>query len=486
MAIDIVAIRKALGEVVDKWQTSTDNVNPQDIFFPSRHLRALDLRHILVVGMRGSGKSFWTKVLHDPGLRDVVTMAHPKLQYERITEVCPLRWDDRTSDDLPDASRIDIALNNGIEARAIWLTLFLHVLRKKLQKAQIPLEMPEGENWSVKFEWTKSNPEFAMKTLWELDRQVVKDEQVVMVLIDALDRVTTSLDVSHRCVRGLFELLLEFIRSKGLRFKAFVREDMVRDELFNFPDASKLSNDAVWLEWSREELYALVWKKLANQSSDFRDITKGVLKSDWTNNAGVWNHQALEMPGEDMMEAVLKLFSNTYMGKSAKKGRTYSYWFNHLSDGLGRVSPRTFETSFKSALESNFDSNATNVLMPSDIHEGVRAASNHRVAELQDDYQWISLAMKAFKSRAVPVTWETIRSTWSSESIKKKIETESAAQHFFIPWSRTAEDRAVLLRLRDVLETIGVIKLRNDGVKVDIPDIYRVGFGVGKRGGIRQ
>lgn len=486
MHIDIGATRQELADIAQQWSSSPDTVRPSDIFFPSRHIRALELGHMLVVGMRGAGKSFWSRVLCTEDLRQTLVNDHPKLGYNSIRNVYPLRWDLRAQDQLPEDTSINSALEAGLQARTLWLTIFLNALRAEFVNANIQIEMPTGYDWATKFAWVQSNPELAMSVLWDLNRRIESEGKSILILTDALDRMTANLNVSHQCVRGLFQLLLELLRTKGLRFKAFVREDMMRAELFNFPDASKLKNDAVTLDWSAEELYALVWKKLGQESQLFRTHTSSSLVSPWQQQDGIWINASLASPIQERMEQVLNVFAKEFMGNSVKKGRTYSWWFKHLSDSHERVSPRTFETSFKQALDRPIATGATHVFMPFDIHDGVRAASVDRVAELGDGYQWISLAMATFQDRAVPVSWDTIRNSWSAKNVKKEIETKCAQDKIFVPWSEDDNvGRPVFDRLRDVLETIGVIKLRDQGKKVDIPDIYRVGFGVGKKGGIR-
>jgi hypothetical protein len=490
MATDIRAIRDELAAITSRWSSTPDQVRPRDIFFPSRHLRALALDRMLVVGMRGAGKSFWSHVLCTPALRQAIASAYPKLGYDRIHAVCALRWDKRSDDGLPHATSVNQALQAGTPPSLVWLTVFLNALRVQFAEASINLAMPSlTSDWATKFNWIQLNPELAMRTLMDLDRYLEAKTQSVLVLTDALDLVTGDLNVSHKCVQGLFELLRDLLRTKGLRFKAFIREDMLRTELFSFPDASKLKNEAVTLDWSREELYALVWKKLGQESQSFRSLTEKALNSPWREEAATWINRDLEQPTEAAMERVLLVFAKEYMGNSVKRGWTYSWWFKHLSDSHERVSPRTFESSFSSALGCSPEAAALHVLTPSDIHEGVRAASIGRVGELGDDYRWMPLVMKTFETRAVPVGWDTVFNSWSGNKVKRAIEELCARDQIFVPWSGDdQEGRPIFLRLRKVLQTIGVIELRNEGSrneKVDIPDIYRVGFNVGKKGGLR-
>jgi hypothetical protein len=60
---------------------------------------------------------------------------------------------------------------------------------------------------------------------------------------------------------------------KGLRLKVFLREDMTNmPSVLSFPDASKLINEAVHLKWTREDIYALHWHKLAQGSRRLQSL----------------------------------------------------------------------------------------------------------------------------------------------------------------------------------------------------------------------
>ena len=159
-----------------------------------------------------------------------------------------------------------------------------------------------------------------------------------------------------------------------------------------------------------------------------------------------------------------------------------------MADSKNRVSPRTFQHSFKTAIsnepEVGFFEQRTHILMPVDIQRGVQSASQDRVSELREDYHWIETALDAFRAQVVPVEWKKIEQIWSDNQVQNKIADACKKFKVFIPWEDSQIDVNISQRLRRVLEEIGVIEVRSDGTKIDIPDIYRVGYGIGKKGGV--
>ena len=485
----ILKLRKEFSEIAMQWKADAPATSLKDIFYPSTHLRALQLDRLIVIGMRGAGKSFWSSVLANSDLRQATAKKYPHLRYETIEAVRTLRWDDqRENDDLPEPETISNALNEGISPRLMWLALVLNVLRPDFAQNSISMDMPSG-NWKSRFQWCTQDPERAFASLRLLNQLLEGKNKRVLVLTDGLDRMAPELRQSNDCLRGLFQFLLDQRKAKGLSFKAFVREDMTMREVANFPDASKLINEAIKLDWTREDLYALIWKKLGQHSLEFRKLVKTITNQSWEGgNQSAWMHKELEDPKETGMQAILRMLTTMYLGSNKKRGITYSWWFKHLADSKNRVSPRTFQHSFTTAIcnkpEVGFFEQRTHVLMPADIQRGVQSASQDRVAELREGYHWIETALDAFRAQVVPVEWKKIEEIWSANQVQNKIADACKKFEVFIPWEDSQTGVNVSQRLRRVLEEIGVIEVRSDGTKIDIPDIYRVGYGIGKKGGV--
>jgi len=292
-------------------------------------------------------------------------------------------------------------------------------------------------------------------------------------------------------LRGLLQLLLDARQLKGLRFKVFLREDMTNNpNVLSFPDASKLINEAVHLKWTREDIYALHWHKLAQSNSTFQSLLSTTFGPPQPQpSIGYWHDVLLQSPPDPgKLTQLLKLLAPPYMGSSPTKGHVYTWWYKHLADGKDRVSPRTFAASLKEALQASQKPNAASVLVPAGIQNGVRAASDARVEELKEDYFWVGTALAAFNDRSTPISVKEIYEVWNigldGTPTPRLISEQCSAKNVFVPWDEGDRLTSSSQKLRDTLVELGILILRDEDTRLDMPDIYRLGYRIRKRGGV--
>jgi len=85
MAIDFAAIRSALAALPSDHDAVGDHSPTVDeIFTPDQHANALDPNTPVVVGARGTGKSFWAGVLGKDDTRAVTASAYPNLHLDQL------------------------------------------------------------------------------------------------------------------------------------------------------------------------------------------------------------------------------------------------------------------------------------------------------------------------------------------------------------------------------------------------------------------
>ena len=108
------------------------------------------------------------------------------------------------------------------------------------------------------------------------------------------------------------------------------------------------------------------------------------------------------------------------------------------------------------------------------IIHGVQWASKTRIREMQEDHPWIDQAMSALYGLRVPVSFVEIEWRWLARRVVECLSTDAGPP-------RHVADRPDGIR-RD-LETLGVFQRLRDG-RVNIPNVYRVGYGLGRRGGV--
>jgi hypothetical protein len=491
---EAAALRVELLGVTQNWQSEDKPTQPTDIFFPTAHVRALALDRPLVIGMRGAGKSFWSEVLTSTVLRPA--MSRFVKGYDKLRFVGSIRWDvdgGEFSTRLPSRAHLE-NLQEALEPRVLWLALVLNELRALCKERGVAVDMPDPAmegGWTDVLRWAGRNPDALRRSLEQINLVLSQSGEVALVVFDALDRMQGQLAQSVDYLRGLLQLLLDARQLKGLRFKVFLREDMTNmPSVLSFPDASKLINEAVQLKWTREDIYALHWHKLAQGSKRFQKLLSDTFGPPQQQlSEGFW-HEVLVQSSPDTakLTELLKLLAPPYMGSSPNKGHVYTWWYKHLADGKDRVSPRTFAASLKEALLASQKPTSVSVLMPAGIQHGVRAASDARVEELKEDYFWVGTALAAFNERLTPISVKEIYGVWSQgidgTPTPRLISEQCSAKNVFVPWDEEDRLTSNSQKLRDTLVELGILILRDEGTRLDMPDIYRLGYRIRKRGGV--
>jgi hypothetical protein len=467
-----------------------------DVFVPAGHYKALHPQTMLVEGMRGAGKSFWTKVLSDRALRQNLAASTTEdwlqSELEKLTDCKAILWDATHGADhqsRPDPVTVNRWLSDPtFEPKIFWALIVL--LQFPIDPRLGLPEMDPFDPWRSRMTWAQENPARISTALQLLDQSLVANGEVTLVAIDGLDRVSTRFADTQKLMRGLFQLLLDFRYAKGLRFKVFVREDILTHAAATVSDASKLMNEKVTLDWSQQDLFGLAFHYLAQKSLAFRTRHKSATGSSWKRVHDRWENAMLL--DASLQEKFWIWLASPYMGNTPTKGHTYSWIGKHLGDGKGRISPRTFLAAIKESLAESVKShpNHFHILHHDAIRQGVRVASENRVQELDNEYIWVRSAIQAIKvaGKTVPMDWATLRMLWRTgkPGVVSQIEDKHSERNALIPWDETAGTDDKIVALRDTMENIGVLQIRlRSGVdRVDLPDIYRLAYKIGRAGGI--
>lgn len=167
-----------------------------------------------------------------------------------------------------------------------------------------------------------------------------------------------------------------------------------------------------------------------------------------------------------------------------KRGKPYTWLVNHLQDGLDQVSPRSFFAAVRQAADETPAEHPL-PLSYNAIHAGVTAASKIRVQEIStEDYPWVDLVMAPLKGNlTVPCLESDIRQLWRTdktlEELTKRLSRSS--NEVKLPPQHLSEGFDGVL---EELESLGLIK-RLAERRVQMPDVYRIAFGLGRRGGVK-
>lgn len=450
---------------------------------PAAHAKALSLASTVVVGMRGTGKSYWTAVLNDPQLRPYVatTGRLPDLMKADVAVGFAL---DPSSSDFPSEGEFSSLIKEGVDPSDIWQTIVLsHALK------HLGLSGFEDESWSEAVEWFIENREEARSLLAKCDREIANSGRYLLIVFDALDRIGKNWQEVRLTLRALLEFALQCRSRRAIRLKVFLRPDMEEDEeIWNFVDSSKLRANRVELTWRPADLFSLVLMYLANEADvgeGFRLEVSRRTKLAWLSEGGIHLLPKGLTSGEQPARSVVEAVTGEWVGTSAKRGYVYTWVPTHLADARGRLSPRSFLLAFRAAAEwtDQHEAEHDRALHFKGIQQGVATASEIRVSEISEDYPWVKPLLEAARGLTVPCFPSDLTAHWKPKSMAQF----RAAIDEKLPPRRFGTDPirggSMDVLIEDLVEL--AIMYRTEDERLNMPDIFRVGFGIRRMGGVR-
>jgi hypothetical protein len=291
----------------------------------------------------------------------------------------------------------------------------------------------------------------------------------------------------HQLAKGLLQVALDLRSTRTIRCKVFARPDLLQDaNVTGFADYSKLLANKASLAWQRADLYALLYQCLGNAAVSRQPFVAWATQGNAGRGeslGGDWAVPPLLRKDEARQEALFERIAGKAMGSSVKRGKPYTWLVNHLQDGLNQVSPRSFLAALGKAAAETADDHA----LPLDyrgIQRGVQEASQIRVQEITEDYPWVATVMAPLRGNlTVPCPISDTDQIWKSgQTLNKLMEllrrSKGAAK---LPPQHI--DQGTLGLITD-LEDLGMVQ-RMDGQRIQMPDVFRVAFGLGRRGGVK-
>ena len=237
-----------------------------DVFTPEDHQGALDPDRVLVVGDRGTGKSFWSSVLINQEIRDIVAEQYPSIGLKSVDgrlgfSNAPLAADH------PAPSEIATIMAAGHSAEDLWRGVLLRL--SPVPPAAIP---DSTAGWQPVIDWIAADPARRNSDFRTLDQILTNAGKRYVLVFDALDVIADRWATIRIQMEGLIKLALAVRALQSIRIKIFIRPDMADDRrVWEVGDASKLRHREVNLTWRRRDLYGLLWTLLANPSGDAQD-----------------------------------------------------------------------------------------------------------------------------------------------------------------------------------------------------------------------
>jgi len=474
-------VRQALIETLPAAasQFGDNPIDPRFLYVPQAHTRALDPNNMVVVGMRGAGKTLWWQCLKSPEHRRILAQSLKDLHLDELVLVDAGFGEGLEPERRPDANILQDLVESGFAPRDIWWVVVLSLV------AGFPADVAEG-TWKARCRWMVGHREETSRRIAEADGILSRERHKHLVLFDALDTTASTRPVRQALLSGLLQVMLECRATRAIRIKVFVRPDMLDAASLAFPDSSKVIQEKVDLSWPSTDLFGLLWQYLGNNDrvgEAFRrtcqDLCLGLpLWPPWSLLEGSFR---MSLVGEDIQQQMFKEIAGKWMGKDARRGFPYTWLPGHLSDAYGKVSPRSFLASLRAAA---LDSEQRYPAWPVALHyesikRGVQEASRIRRREVTEDQIWVDLLMSPLEGMNLPLDREVLFSVWTERKVLQILQAEADAGHQ-VPLHLSQGAWGLL----DDLNALGICE-RTSGDRVNMPDVFRVAWGIGRKGGVK-
>lgn len=452
-----------------------------NVYFPQSHLKALHPDVAVVTGMRGAGKTFWWAALQDEAIREQIGKRNERTEISGQTALHTGFGSRAAIEQYPSKDVFSDLLNQGAEARMVWRTV------QAWQLAPQEHALRRQQNWSGRVKHAQDNPEPIDRMFAERDHELESAGRHFVVVYDALDRSADDWRTMYALIRGLLQTALDMRGYRRIRVKMFLRTDQFDPAAIgDFPDASKVLSSTADLRWPRHELYGLLWHLLLNgeHAVEVRALIQKV-QSDLLLAAD--GDGPCQLPSglvfdEKLQRRLFHAVAGEWMGRGPRRGFPYTWIPNHLGDTEGNVSPRSFIAALKVAAQDTRERYPQHeyALHYDSIKRGVQKASEIRVAELREDYPWVDRLLHDLEGLAVPCPFQEVEVRWRHKETLTRLRADMEQREVKLPPSRIDEGPG---GVRENLESLNVFQRMHDG-RVNIPDVMRVGYGLGRRGGV--
>ncbi len=450
---------------------------PKAVHLPRSHLKAMDLNVSLVTGARGAGKTFWWGALQRSGVRRLIDLSSVRSAPKEDTRVVT-GFGARSSDDYPGTGELSRLMREH-EPRVVWRTVAARHVADEAHRLR------RMESWKERVAWVDAEPGAVDRLFHERDVECDRENRHFLILFDALDSSAYDWKEMYLAIRGLLQIAVEMRSSRRLRVKMFLRPDQLdKNRIGDFPDASKALSSRIELGWPPHELYGLLWHCLAN--GDHGELFRTFFGGCWE-SVGSDTDESFPVPrelvDEDKQRDTFHELSCPFMGRNHRRGFPYTWIPNHLGDSEARVSPRPFLRALRKAAEDTEERFPDHryPLHYDSIKSGVQEASTIRVDEIREDHPWIHQALEPLKGMSVPSAFDEIRKRWRDEGVLDTLEKKIEKGEIKLPPQRMEDGPR---GIREDLEAAGVFQRLLDD-RVNIPDIFRVGYGIGRKGGVK-
>jgi hypothetical protein len=183
------------------------------VFTPDAHQGALDPNRSVVVGDRGTGKSFWTSVLINDKIRNLVARSYPRLGLERVESHLGFS-EAQMAADHPGPAAIAEIMASRYSAEDLWRAVLLRF-------APLPVKglPPKSTSWKDMVDWIVADPGRRNAEFRDLDQNLIQQRKTYVLVFDSLDVMANDWNGIRKQMEGLILLALAVRALQANRLK---------------------------------------------------------------------------------------------------------------------------------------------------------------------------------------------------------------------------------------------------------------------------
>lgn len=457
-----------------------DLPTPARVFMPASQRRALRLHTLLVTGARGVGKTFLTRALEQESVRSMLKEELPELASVRVIIG---HTDKEKPGSYPDPEQFSSLLTR-YDALDIWRAVWWRALAAQPEAALLCPFV--SRSWEEDVAAVAQAPEAADRFFAEANRALAAAGTRLLVLFDALDRAAETWEERDTLTAALLRTIVQFSGCSHITGKIFLREDHCSRLSFSFPGASRLLSTQVRLSWTRAELHGLFWQCLCNAVNGagevLRDVFAQRLPGALVQKDGCWLFDRTVELDDDRLRRAFHALTGPSMGKHNRRGVPYIWTVGHLADTRQQTTPRSFLAALRHACVDAREQHpdAEFAIPPESIAAGVRVAMKNRVKEMQKDLPWAEDLLRCLDGVMLPCSFTEVQTLWHGrfpqgpEELVIRYPGQTPPDFASQRWQD----------VRELLERQGFCMTLHDG-HFNMPDIYRIPFRLGRRGGVK-
>lgn len=453
------------------------DVSPENIariFLPlPEYRRVLDDRVVLVLGDRGVGKSALFHFLQSAARAEIEPSGQPHEWIVGFSE---------SGLEHPAPLTLEQLVTERVSAEHAARSFWLGHLAGRIASAvgtEIQSPPPVASWMSAPTDPKKWTDAFADPTdvlLWldRVERELTAKQRILVVTYDHLDRIgVRNREARRRLLPPLLALWLSLSnRYRAIRAKIFLREDLFHESVPQTSDVSKLQARAETIRWTTSALYRLLLRHMAESGDALRNwLQSGGKRIPLRDDPRLGWLPPDDFPekGPVSQQAFMEHLLGATMGdtRDPRAGYPYRWVPARLADARDAIAPRSMITLFWSAarhaLKEGPKAGYLRLLTPDEMKAGLRETSDRRVAELVEEHPVVE-RLRHLVHDNLPLRIGDI-----SRTLGKPLPDDPDG------FGGSGD------RVLDELLRLGVVS-RAGKDRVDIPDIYRLHFGIRRVG----